>query len=80
MSLTKSVEKDYHARLNSYLKSRSNLSTKLCFSIDSKGARAIDDAISIQKVDGPQTKWMIGIHIADVAEFVAKGKEIDRVA
>ena len=80
MSLTKSVEKDYNARLNSYLKSRSNLSTKLCFSIDSKGARAIDDAISIEKVDGPENKWMIGIHIADVAEFVVKDKEIDRVA
>ena len=56
------------------------MGTKLCFSIDSKGARAIDDAISIQKVDGPQTKWMIGIHIADVAEFVEKDREIDRVA
>ena len=62
-----------------------------CFSIDNKRTRAIDDAISIQKVEtrnadaGASAKadrqfWKIGVHIADLNEFVCKNKPLDKEA
>lgn len=79
-SEVKVIEKSYLAKIKSYQKSRKNLSQKMCFSIDSKGARAIDDALSIEKVEGQDRLWKVGIHIADVAEFVTKNKQIDKIA
>ena len=62
----------------------------LCFSIDNKNTRAIDDVISIQKVDDYQDIgidydqgdefWKIGIHIADINQFVVNNKPIDKEA
>ena len=61
-----------------------------CFSIDNKSTRAIDDAISIQKVHAQPAElaaeetqsrfWKIGIHIADLNEFVSPNKALDKEA
>jgi ribonuclease R len=65
--------------MKSFKKSRTDIrDTKMCFSIDSKGARAIDDVISVENFSDEM--WKIGIHIADVADFVAQNKPIDKAA
>ena len=46
--------------------------------MDNKNTRAIDDAISIEDIDG-QNFW-IGIHIADLNEIVKTGSAMDREA
>uniref|UniRef100_A0A4W3JYX0 Helicase with zinc finger domain 2-like n=1 Tax=Callorhinchus milii TaxID=7868 RepID=A0A4W3JYX0_CALMI len=49
--------------------------TKDCvFTIDDKGSKDIDDAISVRELDG---KYEIGIHIADVAAFLQKDGDVD---
>ena len=70
---------------------RKDAREKFCFTIDGKGTRAIDDAISIEKVD-PSTLnadagvtsskkyWKIGIHIADLNTIVAENKAMDKEA
>ena len=76
----KAVEKDFRSKMQSFKKSRNDITNKMCFSIDSKGARAIDDVISVEKVQDSEALWKIGIHIADVADFVAKNKPTDKAA
>lgn len=49
-----------------------------CFSVDNKNTRAIDDAISIDDIDG--TNFRIGVHIADLNEIVKPGGAMDREA
>jgi ribonuclease R len=49
-----------------------------CFSVDNKNTRAIDDAISIEDIDG--SNFRIGIHIADLNEIVKTGGAMDREA
>ena len=49
-----------------------------CFSVDNKNTRAIDDAISIEDIDGQN--FRIGIHIADLNEIVKTGGAMDREA
>ena len=49
------------------------------FSIDSKGARALDDAISVKPIikDGKVYELKIFVHISDVAALVKEGTAID---
>ena len=49
--------------------------SRLVFSIDPKGSEDIDDALSIQRT--PHGTIELGVHIADVAAFVAPGSPAD---
>ena len=57
---------------------RRDLRDRLAFTIDPEDARDYDDAVSIRASgDG---LWELGVHIADVAHFVAPGSAVDREA
>jgi ribonuclease R len=55
---------------------REDLSDRLIFTIDPPDAKDFDDAISID-YDEESGEWELGVHIADVANFVETGSEID---
>ena len=57
---------------------RLDLTKTVCFTIDGEDAKDFDDAVSISalKDDG----FELGVHIADVGEFVKKGNALDEVA
>ena len=54
------------------------------FSIDPITARDLDDALSIERLDGGggggKPRWRVGVHIADVASFVLPGTALDKEA
>ncbi len=60
------------------LAGREDFRNQLAMTIDPVDARDFDDAVTIQM--RPDGGWDLGVHIADVAHFVAKGSEIDREA
>ncbi|KAJ1953286.1 hypothetical protein GGI12_006044, partial [Dipsacomyces acuminosporus] len=53
---------------------RRDLRDTLVFSIDPKGSQDIDDAVSMRRTD---TGFELGVHIADVSQFVATGSATD---
>ncbi len=57
---------------------RRDLRDELIFTIDPEDAKDFDDAISLHRLPGGG--WQLGVHIADVAHYVAKESEIDREA
>ena len=59
-------------------KTRRNLTNQPIFTIDGKNARALDDAISVEKLSDDH--FRVGIHIADVASLIKKNSEIDKEA
>jgi ribonuclease R len=61
------------------LNGREDFTSELVVTIDPPDARDFDDAISL--VQDPRTKhWLLGVHIADVAHFVAPGGALEREA
>ncbi|MDG2053903.1 MAG: VacB/RNase II family 3'-5' exoribonuclease [Phycisphaerales bacterium] len=58
---------------------REDLRELLTFTIDPPDARDFDDAISIVH-DEAQGTWELGVHIADVSEFVVPGSALDQEA
>ncbi|MDR0993725.1 MAG: VacB/RNase II family 3'-5' exoribonuclease [Verrucomicrobiota bacterium] len=65
-------------RHDSHLKGRTDLRNRLIFTIDPSDAHDYDDAVSIEALDGG--RWKLGVHIADVAAYVAPHSDIDREA
>lgn len=59
------------------LKNRLNLTKELIFTIDSKSAKDLDDAVSIKKF---KTHYVLGVHIADVSHYVKEKDLIDTEA
>ena len=55
---------------------RYDIRNKRVFSIDPKGAKDLDDALSIEKID--ENKFRVGIHIADVSYFVDENSALER--
>ena len=61
----------------SVIRERCDLRNQMTFTIDPKGSKDLDDALSLKKVkDG----LFIGIHIADVGYFVQKDSQLDKEA
>ena len=54
---------------------RQDLTGLNTMTIDSNGARDLDDAISIKSLAGG--RWQVGLHITDVAAFVTPGSTLD---
>jgi len=57
---------------------RKDLRTITTFTIDPVDAKDFDDALSVEVID--DSKYRIGIHIADVSHYVANGSAMDEEA
>ncbi len=57
---------------------RLDLRDELIFTIDGEDAKDFDDAISLEKMEGSWVK--LGVHIADVSEYVGEGSYLDMEA
>jgi ribonuclease R len=60
------------------LEGREDLRDKFSVTIDPDDARDFDDAIHVDKIDNQG--WQLGVHIADVAAYVAPESALDREA
>ncbi|MGM9625581.1 MAG: ribonuclease R [Eubacteriales bacterium] len=56
---------------------RLDLRDKIVFTIDSAEAKDLDDAVSLEKTENG---WLLGVHIADVSEYVRAGSVLDEEA
>lgn len=54
---------------------RKDMSKVFTFTVDPKGARDLDDAISVRDIGD---HYELGVHIADVASFVSPGSSLDK--
>ncbi len=59
-------------------KGREDISDKVILTIDPPDAKDFDDAISLER--DAQGHWVLGIHIADVSEFIPPGSPLDEEA
>ena len=66
------------AKIDLELSQREDLRSLVCCTIDPDEARDFDDAVSYQQ--GEDGQQILGVHIADVSHFVAKGTALDREA
>eukprot|EP00057_Strongylocentrotus_purpuratus_P033405 XP_791308.3 PREDICTED: helicase with zinc finger domain 2 [Strongylocentrotus purpuratus] len=60
------------------LEKRVDLRNMKIFTIDPPGSEDLDDAVSVEPIDGD--RFRVGIHIADVSYFVPKGSDLDEEA
>ncbi len=63
---------------NNELLNRLDLRDKEIFTIDGEDAKDLDDAIYIEKTEFGT--YILGVHIADVSEYVKEGSELDNEA
>jgi len=57
---------------------RFDLRDKLIFTVDGDDAKDFDDAVSIERLENGH--WLLGVHIADVSEYVKPGSALDNEA
>lgn len=62
----------------SEIERRVDLRDKIIFTIDGADAKDLDDAISIEKLDN--NNYKLGVHIADVTNYVKEGSKLDKEA
>ena len=62
---------------NEFVRGREDLRDLPCVTIDGEDAKDLDDAITLERVDGV---WHLGVHIADVSHYVREGTALDRDA
>ena len=60
------------------IKDRKDYRDLIAFTIDGEDAKDFDDAVSIKRLDGD--KWRLGVHIADVSNYVKSGGFIEKEA
>jgi len=58
-----------------HIEAREDITGKVIITIDPEDAKDFDDAISLEKDD--KGNWVLGIHIADVSNFVQAGSPLD---
>jgi len=63
---------------NSDIKDRIDFRNKIVFTIDPDDAKDFDDALSIEQIENGN--FSVGIHIADVSNYVTPHSEIDKQA
>lgn len=73
----KEVKKLPQEVLPAQKKGRVNLTDEVIFTIDGEDAKDLDDAVSIKKTEGG---YILGVHIADVGEYVKYETEVDHEA
>jgi ribonuclease R len=59
-------------------KGREDITDKVILTIDPPDAKDFDDAISLER--DAQGHWVLGVHIADVSEFIPPGSPLDEEA
>lgn len=59
------------------ISSRLDLRNDTIFTIDSAESKDLDDAVSVQKINGG---YILGVHIADVSHYVKGNSDIDKEA
>lgn len=72
------VEKISQTVTPSQKKGRLDLTDKIIFTIDGEDAKDLDDAVSIEKNE--QGEYILGVHIADVGEYVKYETALDEEA
>lgn len=60
------------------MEGREDLRSRLIFTIDPADAKDFDDAVSVEKME--DNGYRLGVHIADVAYYVAPGTPLDQEA
>jgi exoribonuclease R len=64
------------------MQSIKNLLSQYCLTIDNKGTKAMDDAISVESLESKDGKklWKVHIHITDITNLVTPNSKIDEEA
>lgn len=62
----------------SLYKNRKNLLDKVIVTIDGDDARDLDDAVRVEKIS--DNKYLLGVYIADVSEYVKELSNLDKTA
>lgn len=60
------------------IKEREDLRGKIIFTIDGEDARDFDDAVSLERTENGN--YLLGVHIADVTNYVTEGSPLDEEA
>lgn len=74
----KKLDQSFETMLQEELSKREDFRNTTTFTIDPKDAKDFDDALSLKKLDNGN--YQIGVHIADVSQFVRPGTELDKEA
>ena len=72
------AQKVVNLKIEDAMINRHDLRNLPVITIDPADARDLDDAISL--VDNPDGTMTLGVHIADVSEYVSEGSELDKEA
>ena len=71
------AEKVSKLDVNKALAGRTDFRNTLCITIDGDDSKDFDDAVSLSVENG---NYVLGVHIADVGEYVKLGSELDKEA
>lgn len=75
--VVKEAERQAQRSSSEQVSGREDLRSELIITVDGEDTRDIDDAISIRKAGN---KYYLGVHIADVSNYVTRGSALDQEA